>query len=176
MPLGAITIEDHDVIDALTQLRRRTDNMQPVYTAIGRALKTRIQFGYRQGTDPYGTPWAKLAAPNSAGAPLRDKGNLRDAWDYVADNSQVELVNNRTVTYKGESHSLALIHHRGAVIKPRPDGPGYLHFLAGNQHVYAKKVTIPARPQIPDAGRGLPDDWREDVFEAIEGFMTDGRA
>lgn len=164
------TVDDKDVLNALRRLMRRGRDMEPAHRSIGRVLKTRIQLGYRTGTDPYGRPWAPLKS--RAGSPLRDRGNLRDAWDYRASHSQVELLNNRTVSYKGDRFSLAAIHHFGAVIRPRPDGPGYLHFQIGGRDIFTKKSVIPARKQIPD--EGLPAAWRDDVLRVVEEHFARG--
>ncbi|MEX2524448.1 MAG: phage virion morphogenesis protein [Gammaproteobacteria bacterium] len=169
MPVGDIRIDDRQVMAALRRLQRRGADMTPAFNSVGRVLKSRIQLGYRTQTDPYGRAWEPLKTRR--GKALRDRGNLRDAWDYRASGDQVEIMNNRTVSSAGGRFSLAAIHHFGATIKPRnPDG--VLLFPVGGEIRAAKQVTIPARKQIPDAG--LPDDWRGDVFRVIERHFARG--
>jgi phage gpG-like protein len=159
-----LRLDDRELRAAIGKLQRTGANMEPVFAGIGRAFKARIQIGYRNQTDPYGNAWPALKSRR--GKALRDRGNLRDAWDYTAGADQVELVNNRQVSHRGRTFSLAAIHHFGATIKPREDGPGVLLFKAGGKDVAAKQVTIPPRRQFPD--EGLPDAWLADALRVIE--------
>jgi len=159
-----LRLDNAELREAIQKLQRTAADMEPVFKGIGRAFKARIQLGYRTQTDPYGTKWPALKSRK--GKALRDQGNLRDAWDFTAGADQVELVNNRQVSHRGQTFSLAAIHHFGATIKPREDGPGVLLFKAGGKDVAAKQVTIPPRRQFPD--EGLPDAWLADALRVIE--------
>ncbi len=50
-------------------------------------------------------------------------------------------------------------HQRGRTIRPR--NGEFLVFEIGNRTVFARKVTIPARPIVPEQSRGLGPVWRE---------------
>ncbi|MFT0861750.1 phage virion morphogenesis protein [Ancylobacter sp. G4_0304] len=106
----------------------------PLMTDIGAVLESSMRERVEDTkTGPDGTPWA----PNRAGtSTLLETGrHLRDSFAFIASQDQV---------LAGASWEYAHVHQDGAVIKAK-DG-GRLSFLMGGKRVFAKKVTIPARP------------------------------
>ncbi len=63
-----------------------------VLNAVGQRVKSRIQLGFRNSTDPWGKPWAEIE--HRDGKPLVDTGRLRSSITYFADSSQVEIGTN----------------------------------------------------------------------------------
>ena len=103
---------------------------------------------------PDGSPWVK----NRKGSPiLYASGALHDSIDYRASADQVET---------GSPLVYAAIHHFGGVIKPK-NGKA-LAFMAGNDQVFAKSVTMPARPYL-----GISSDNADEIKEVVTDFMRE---
>jgi phage gpG-like protein len=85
-------------------------------------------------TAPDGAPWKANRAGTST---LYKSGALSASIDYSASASRIEL---------GSGLVYARIHQEGGVIRPKSGKA--LVFQAGNQMVFARQVTIPARPFI----------------------------
>jgi phage gpG-like protein len=111
----------------------------------GQEALSRVLEGFAASKDPYGQRWKPLKVRQ--GQPLLDRGMLR---------------NSISVRMVGEGFKLATnnvgapVHQHGAVIRPK--NAKMLHFRIGKRSVWAKSVTIPARPFLPDS-RGLPRGW-----------------
>jgi phage gpG-like protein len=104
---------------------------------------------------PDGTPWQ----PNRAGTPtLKQTGrNLLDSVGFVSDGDSAEW---------GASWEYAHVHQEGAVIKPKT--AKVLMFQGANGAVFAKSVTIPARPFV-----GLSDANRAEMADLVTDFFGD---
>ena len=171
---------NHAELKALFEkLVRRVQDPTPLMAIIGRKLHTRVVFGFRRGVDPYGKPWKPLKF--RSGQPLRDTGRLQNSITFRADRKGITI---------GTNVCYAPPHQFGAVVEagkpPHQSLCGYvtkgspvLRFEAGGKVVYAKKVTIPARPFLPDAQRGLPDEWADDIRASLNAYLGElggGRA
>lgn len=178
-----ITVKAAGANSALARLRRASADMQPVYAAVGRAVLTRVQMSFRGAQSPWGEPWAPLRwraprttnsgtglsrtgraqaranAAGRAGQPLRDTGRLLRSFTAAPDREGVTVGTNAR-TASGVPY--AAVHQFGATIVPRrgkflvfPGPDGGL--------VFAKRVTIPARPFLPQRTPGgpviLPPAW-----------------
>lgn len=147
----SITIDLAALDQALVRLRPILD-FQPadLMDAIGAVGESQTR---RRITDektaPDGTPWT----PNRTGTPiLQQTGrNLLDSVAYTAD---------ETMTEWGATWEYAHVHQEGAVILPRT--AKVLRFQGAGGAVYAKKVTIPARPFV-----GLSDDNRREIEDVV---------
>jgi len=142
---------------ALKQLQDRLAGFtetRALMTRIGRVMKTDTQMNFRRGQSPQGETWAPLKS--RSGQPLRKTGRLMRSIDYQASDDEVVIGTN--VKY-GPTHQF------GAVIRPK--NGKLLRFKIGGRFVFAKKVTIPARPFIGLAARQLKkinesiDKWAE---------------
>ena len=102
---------------------------------------------------PDGTPWQENAEGTSI--LLRTGKHLRDsiAWNVSGD----------TASW-GSSWEHAHVHQNGAVITPK--NARMLSFFAGGGRVFAKKVTIPARPFV-----GLSEDNKQEIREVVTDFL-----
>lgn len=156
-----IEIRDEQVMAAFGRLQQFARDPREGLEAIGRVIKSKVQLGFHTGTDPYGRPWAPLKS--RAGQPLRDKGHLMSSYDYNVSGNSVDI---------GTNNPHAPVHHHGAVIRPKSSDPdARLRFMVNGVPVFAREVTIPARQQLPLDG--LPQDWSDDVSEAISRVITD---
>jgi phage gpG-like protein len=93
-----------------------------------------------------------------------DRGNLRDSIDYqVSGGDTVEIGTNYGRLPSGGS--VAAVHQFGATIRPRR-GRHLIFTPRGFTHpIFARQVTIPARPFLPMSG--LPQDWEEDIVDIL---------
>lgn len=141
------------VVDAFNRLIELGENPGPGLEAIGRILKTRMQLGFKSGTDPQGRPWALLKV--RSGQPLRDKGRLMNSIDYAVEGNAVEI---------GTNVAYALTHQKGATIEAKRARA--LRFFVAGKPVFVRKVTIPPRPLVPEGS--LPAAWAEDAVAAVQ--------
>ena len=120
---------------------------------IGRViqLQTRRRLEIEK-TSPDGIAWQETKRSNPT---LYNTGRLHDSIDYRADLNSVQV---------GSPLIYAAIHHFGGVIKPK-NGKA-LAFMAGGDAVFAKQVTIPARPYL-----GVSVDNANEIESVIAEFM-----
>lgn len=111
-----------------------------------------LRRGFDRGHDPYGVPWDR---PQHGGRPLYDDGDLRGSFRAVP---TVEGFKLATDVF------WAVVHQKGRVITPKR--ATLLRFLVGDAVVFARKVTIPRRRMVPDAG---PARAWEKAFEGAAG-------
>jgi phage virion morphogenesis protein len=133
---------------------------EELMTNIGAALEssTRKRISETK-TSPDGAAWV----PNRAGTSiLQQTGrHLLDSVAFIASATDVEV---------GSSWEHAHVHQDGATITPKTAKP--LAFAIGGQTVFAKKVTIPARPFV-----GLSEEDEREIERLTSdwlGLMTGG--
>ena len=118
----------------LAELASCADDTLQLMTDIGAVLESSMRERIEDTkTAPDGTPWP----PNRAGtSTLLETGrHLRDSLAFIAEPNRVEA---------GASWEHAHVHQDGAVIKPK--SATRLRFVLGNRTIFARQVTIPARP------------------------------
>lgn len=183
-------IDDSRAVAKLQLLAKAAANPQPVYATIGRVLVNRIRLCFKLGIDPWGNPWQalKFRAPRTsaktgrltkygkaqvaanvagkAGQPLVNTGTLR--------NSVVSRVDATGVTIGTNQNPRARTHQFGAEILPKK-GPRLVFPGPNGQLVFAKKVTVPARPFLPLRRAGgtvsLPVPWALEVVRALKVYL-----
>jgi len=156
MTVPRIEVDDRDVVQALNRLIEIGETPAPALDAIGRVLQTNIQLGFQTSTAPDGTAWEPLKIRQ--GQPLRDKGHLMGSIDYQVEGNSVVVGTNR---------AYAPVHQFGATIEAKAGK--VLRFFVEGRPVFVKRVTIPARPFLPE--ERLPEDWGTDSLEAIRGVV-----
>jgi phage gpG-like protein len=131
---------------------------------------TALSDRFRTTTDPYGKPWEpSLRATLEGGQTLSDTGRLRRSFN-VANVSERGFVVATNVQY-------AAPHQYGATIRPRrkrylafrlPGGRGKRKGGKG-AWVFAKQVTLPARPFFPWGNRA--GEYGPRMEEAIRAYL-----
>lgn len=140
-------------------------DMRPLYATVGRVIVNRIRLCFKLGIDPWSSPWAALKIRK--GQPLRNTGRLNRSVVANPDTKGVTI---------GTNVQFAAVHQYGATIEPKKPG-GRLVFPGPNgRMIFAKKVTIPARPFMP-LKKGfttvqLPPAWSADVTRALRTYFT----
>jgi len=171
-----VEINDGALGAALNRLVGIGENPRPALDVIGRLFKSKVQLGFATGTDPYGRPWKPLKFRQ--GQPLRKDGQLMGSVDYAIEGNSVVI---------GTNMEYAPLHQFGGTIEPKPGRfwkysyqtigrrgprtvnvtrPALLVFPGPDgKLIFAKKVTIPARPFFPLDG--LPQDWTDDAIAEL---------
>ncbi|WP_326522719.1 phage virion morphogenesis protein [Sphingomonas sp.] len=189
-----IKVDDSGAKAKLAALDSALGKMQPVYAVVGNVLLNRIRLCFKLGIDPWGSPWAKIKwraprtreddgkskgksltaagraqlaanAQGKSGAPLRDTGLLQRSISAKADGDGVTL---------GTNKIQARIHQFGGVIKPKKAKMLAFPGPTG-EIIFAKKVTIPARPYLPlrrdSLAVNLPPAWSLLVVNALRTYL-----
>lgn len=159
-----IRVDDAGARAKLNALIKASGDMQPVFTTVGRVIVNRIRLCFKLGIDPWGSPWAALKFRK--GQPLRDTGRLNRSIVANPDKTGVTI---------GTNVKYAPTHQFGATITPKT--ARRLVFPGPNgQLIFAKKVTIPARPFMPlrkdQAAVALPPDWSAAVVRALRSYFA----
>lgn len=152
------------------QVERRLEKMKSegadqttALAALGRAIETRINTGFRAGVDPWGRPWKPLNPKYRTGQPLRNTRRLQLSISsrVVGDAAEV-----------GTNVRYARVHQYGATIVPKTSS--YLAFpVTGGGFAFLKEARIPARPFMPmQRGRvDLPPAWAKSALSAMAKAM-----
>ena len=139
-------------------------DMRPVYATVGRVIVNRIRLCFKLGIDPWASPWAKLKIRR--GQPLRDTGRLNRSIVANPDSQGVTI---------GTNVQFAAVHQYGATIEPKKPGGRLVFPGPGGKMIFAKKVTIPARPFMPlkkgYSAVTLPPSWSADVTRAMRAYF-----
>ena len=157
-----VQVTDAGASRKLQELIDKGADLTPVYATIGRVLVNRIRLGFKMGTSPYGNAWAKLKIRR--GEPLRDTGRLQRSITARADASGVVI---------GTNLKQAPVHQFGATISAKP-GRRLVFPGPGGRLIFAKRVTIPARPFMPLVSRNkvdLPPDWALSASRALRDYF-----
>jgi phage gpG-like protein len=112
--------------------------------------RKRIESG---GPGPNGQAWP----PNQTGTPILFRTG-RHLHDSIASSSS------GTSGEWGAAWEFAHVHQEGAVITPK--SAGRLVFMLGDKRVFAKKVTIPARPFV-----GVSAEDAEEIKELVTDYL-----
>jgi phage virion morphogenesis protein len=125
-------------------LQKLGHDTRPAMTAIGHGLVETTSRRFESGTDPEGKAWQKwspaYAKVTTSRSILRSQsGNsgLMGSLTSEADARSVRVGSNKVY---------AAVHQFGATIVPK--NAKSLRFMLGSRVVFAKKVTIPARPYL----------------------------
>lgn len=153
-----------EVQGVLDRVLREVDDPAGIMDVAGAVLENSTRERFRTQAGPGGVPWVQSArAIKQGGRTLIDKGNLLGSVTYEADAKRVEV----GVIAKSRSAKFAHVHQFGATITPKKSP--YLAFRGADGHmVFAKSVTIPARPFI-----GVDDADRADLAEAWTAYLEE---
>lgn len=133
---------------------------QRLAATIGEAMVSSTRDRFKDETGPDGKTWPKSRrAAEEGGQTLSDTARLRNSIGYEA--------TPETVAW-GTNVEYAAAHQAGAEIVPKQKK--FLKFKApGGGDVFAKKVTLPARPFL-----GFTDEDREETRHIMRDFMQEG--
>ncbi|MBF0136752.1 MAG: phage virion morphogenesis protein [Magnetococcus sp. DMHC-1] len=152
-------IDDDTLRQVLEGLATRAGDLTPAMKTIGENLVRVTQARFDAQERPDGVDWEKNQpeywATKRIKKILTEDSGLRDSIVYRESPDGVTV---------GTHKIYAAIHQFGGTILPVKGK--YLRFKIGDQAVYAKQVTIPARPFL-----GITPDGQEEVVATIKDFL-----
>lgn len=162
MPIITITVHDAAVRAALKKLAESGKNMKPVLQQIGNNLCESTSRRFFTGTDPDGKDWTPLHPKSGlTRKPLLNTGSLRRSISSKVYGNTLVVGTNHLA---GKIPGGVAIHQFGGIIRPKRGK--FLKFGSKDKPIFAKKVTIPARPFL-----GLSSTDREMILHEIEGYL-----
>jgi len=154
----SVEVSDRKVIDYVDALRAKVTDLRPALDDVGENVEQKVRLLFTDGEDPQGRPWKALKFRQ--GEPLRDTGQLMNSITHRASESEVEV---------GTNLKYAHVHQFGAEIKP-VKAKMLVFTPRGFSHpIFAKKVTIPARPFLPQGD--LPATWRQGILLVLQRYL-----
>jgi phage virion morphogenesis protein len=106
-----VEIDSRSVMDALSQLLRKSQDMRPVMDAIGQRMEERVSGRFETKTDPNGHPWAPWKPATVKRYPKDGNGTLLDRYgDMLGSLNHHADANSVTV---GFGKPYALFHEYG---------------------------------------------------------------
>lgn len=143
-PGFTVTINDRAVVALLDRVRRNTSDLKRATERVAFSISQRVALCFHDERDPWGAPWAPLAATTLR--QRRDRG--RSGVSILRDTSL--LFGSVDATPDGVSVG-------------RADRPAGVHQFG------SEAKNIPARPMLPIRnGRvDLPPDWRDEVVAVL---------
>jgi len=149
------------------------------FKAVGRAFAHELQHQVARGIDqaraPSGAAWKPRIQGGKALATLGDRAIVKFTGNVIR----------ATIAFKW-----AGVHQHGATIYPKTERTashwhgknkrlkhdasrttnrgGVLAFSIGGSKVFARKVTIPARPMLPNEGADMPPRWVFAVRDVVD--------
>ncbi|RYZ15739.1 MAG: hypothetical protein EOO70_06120 [Myxococcaceae bacterium] len=181
----------------LRELRRKLEILRGPETrtrlskVMGNAAHKQLMDGFREGRDPYGSPWAPLARNRArnrrkggTSKPLLDTGRMRRSFTVNATPSGFTLwTKTKYARYhqygtngRRAASSRVQAHRYGRFISKREAGKksrkGAVHLMVGLRHLNFKAGggKIPQRMMIPDSS-GL-GTWAPPMREAATRFFS----
>lgn len=120
-----------------------------------------VDEGFASGTAPDGTPWKALHPTLSrSGQPLRDTRHLQGSFTTRVTNAGFVI---------GTNVRYAVTHQEGRTITPKR-APALRWKVRGGKWFSAQKVTIPARPMVPEGELG--PKWTNAFTEAARDLIN----
>lgn len=151
--------------EGMQELAERIGDCQTVHRLVGEVLLDQNIHRFLDEESPDGGKWAPLspvtlANRRSGSGILRDSGELFRSIHMKATSENAQIGTNL-------NHPKVMVMHHGATIRPRngkalviPGGRG------ANRPVFAREVTIPARPYI-----GIGPDDENAITEVLIDYL-----
>jgi phage virion morphogenesis protein len=155
----SVDIEDFRPLQRqIDGLLKRTRELRPLMEIIGAYLDYATKRRFLRGEAPDGARWLpSLRVQLGGGQTMVDSGRLRDSYGWRATDTSVE---------EGTNAIYAGILHTGGKIEAKGKA---LHFKIGGRDVFAKSVTIPARPAL-----GLNADDISEIGSIVNDYIAGG--
>lgn len=143
---------------AMLKAAQKLGNKQALLDSVGEALVSGTLARFDAEEDPEGNKWEpSRRAQEEGGKTLSDTAILRRSIEYATTGDKVMV---------GSNQPYALIHQKGGTIKPKK-AKKLVFKGSGGKKVFAKEVTIPARPYL-----GVSADDMEEVQATIADFLA----
>lgn len=157
-----VRVDTGPAAEALARLADAVDDATPIMRALGVGLRENVFQRFEREVGPDGRAWAALS-PDYA-REKRGPGKLREAGIRGGLMGSITFSASRRSLELGTNKVYGLIHQVGGIIAPK-NGPR-LVFTMGGRPVFARSVTIPARPYL---GIGPGDE--ETILDVVTGAL-----
>lgn len=155
-------IDTKAAIKSFTRVQRMMRDTTPVMRAIGTGLVENTHTRFERAQDPQGRAWAPLNPAYAAGK--RGPGILRGSGMRGGLMGSITAKATPQTVAVGTNKIYALIHQVGGIIKPKGD---HLVFSFGDRTIFAKSVTIPARPYL-----GIGPEDEETILDVLDAALS----
>jgi phage gpG-like protein len=141
--------------------------------ALGAAAITEVELEFRESRDPYGQPWAPLKL-RAGGKPLFDTGRLRSSFSAQQRFGGFTIGTN-FIGAKAHQYGATIVPKRGKFLRfrggrgRRTRGVGG-RFQFGGGFIFARSVTIPRRPILPE--KYLGPRWSKAFHNTAKRFLS----
>lgn len=156
-----IKIRDLGVVSGLDRTRLLASNTFPLMRQVGVRVADNTRLRFRSAISPDGAAWTSLnpdyAATKQGPGILRESGALMGSIHSRPSRAEVRI--------RPGPLPYAAIQHHGGTIKPRSGDR--LVFSMGGTLVFARSVTLPARPYM-----GLSDKDRADIRRLTRAHLS----
>ena len=156
-----IELDDTDIRHTFNRLLQAGADMQPLMRNIGETLLNSTRERFKDEESPDGATWEPLSAitkkikKKNQDKVLTQDGHLAGQLTYRANPKYVEI---------GSTRIYASVHQFGATIKPK-NGAALVFGPEGGK-IYARSVTIPARPYL-----GVSSEDRTTIVDAVNDYL-----
>jgi len=154
-------IDAKAAIKSFTRVQRMMSNTTPVMRAIGTGLVENTHTRFERAQDPQGRPWASLNTAYAAGK--RGPGILRESGMRGGLMGSITSKATPQTVAVGTNKIYGLIHQVGGTITAKGS---HLAFSFGDRMVFAKSVTIKARPYL-----GIGPEDEETILDVLEAAL-----
>jgi phage virion morphogenesis protein len=161
-----VTVRDAELREAMRRLQMKGDAglVQACLKNIGIAVVKQTRRHFDQQRDPEGQAWAPLNpdyAKGKRGTKILEEhgmaGGLEGSITSAVHPGYVEI---------GTNKIYGAIHQFGGTIRPKSGD--FLVFKLGGKTVFARKVTIPARPYL-----GLSAQDKTELLDIVEDYIVE---
>ena len=146
----------------LEELQQRLSNLKPAMDAIGAAILTEVDLGFKEQRDPWGGAWAPLSPITTL--PMRRKGKGRGGNKILRNNG--DLANSFSHQATAKSVTVGTMDIRSGTHQFGAKKGAYGATRRGGPIPWG---DIPARPMLPIRGSqvDLPEATRLEIEDAI---------
>ena len=170
-----LRITNSSALDAINRLVDVGINPEPMLQILGGRLTNLVRMNFKNATDPYGKPWAKIT--HRQGQPLSDNRILRGSIDH-----KVTTTSDEHTLEIGTNTVYARLHQFGGQGKKAkvPAFTRIQRFAWGKRiaprpvkvRAHTRTMNQKARPFLPVPEKGLPEAWDKSATAAILKVMN----
>ena len=150
-------------------LRGRLEDLSPAMAAIGAAILSEVDLGFREQRDPWGQDWAPLSEATTI--PMRRRGGGAGSNKILRDTGVL-------------ANSFSAKANRKSAVVGTKDKRAGTHQFGARQGAYGRTRRngplpwgdIPARPMLPIRNNRveLPEEMQLEIIDAVEKHIMRG--
>ncbi len=151
----SINLDDADAQRIFRMLKELGGDLSKPLRQSGRNLEQQARQGFRNESDPFGTPWAPHSPVTKQMRERRGRTGVSVLSDFGKLYGTIRSESDATsaTLMIGGPGSWAAVHQSG-----NPN----------NRMFGRARAPIPARPMFPEQSQGLPQPWLEAILDPID--------